>query len=101
MSHSVNDLLRLNFSGNNHREPDYRVVKLVFLIFAALAVIPLIYPNLFLIEHVAITRNVDMSTQFHHIRRDFSFGADVLLLGIWVQGNDNKLWIGHLHIGNS
>jgi hypothetical protein len=61
-------------------------VELVFHRLVALAVIPLISPNLFLIEYIAITRNFDMSTQFCHIRRDFSFGADVLLLGIWVKG---------------
>jgi hypothetical protein len=75
-------------------------VELVFHRLVALAVIPLISPNLFLIEYIAITRNFDMSTQFCHIRRDFSFGADVLLLGIWVQGVDDKLWNDHLCIGN-
>ncbi len=85
------DLLWLNFRGHNHREPDYGVTEFVFLRLGALAVIPLISLNLFLIQDIAVNRNFDMSTQFCHIRRDTSIGADVLLLGIWVQGVDDKL----------
>ncbi len=100
MSHLVNDLLWLNFRGDDHREPDYGVADFVFLTLSALAIIPLTSPNLFLIEDIAIARNLDVSTQFCHVGRDFSFGADVLLLGIWVHGVDDELWIDHLHIGD-
>ncbi len=100
MSHLVNDLLRLNFRGNDHRELDYRIPEFIFFRVAALAVIPLISPNLFLIEDIVVTRKFNVSTQFCHIRRDISFGADVLLLGIRIQVVDSELWIDHLRIAN-
>jgi hypothetical protein len=86
MSHSVNYLLWLNFVGNHHREPDYRVAKHVFLILRTLKVIPLISPNLLLIEYVAVTRNFDMSTQFCYIRRDFSFELMFFSLEVGFRG---------------
>ncbi len=90
-------VLQLNFRGDNHRESDYRVAKLIFLILKALTVIPLIFQNLILIQCIVITRNFDMSTQFCHITRDFSFLADVLLLGIWVKRVDNELELMFAH----
>jgi hypothetical protein len=90
--------LHINIRENNHRELNYRVTKLVFLIPTVLTVIPLISPNLILIQYVAVPRNFDMSTQICHIRRDFSFGADVFLLGIWVQRVDDELWIDHMRV---
>ncbi len=59
------------------------------------------FPQPFSFEDVAVAKNFDVSTQFCHIGRDFSFGDDVLLLGIWVQGvRDDKLWINHLRVGD-
>jgi hypothetical protein len=97
---ALNNFLGFHFWLDNHREVNHWIFKFFFLVsFAGLPFgIAILVPYILLVKCIAIARDLDIDAQLSHVGWGFSFGWDIILLGVGIEQVDNKLGVNHLGI---